>query len=80
MDKKIFKLLVVDDETTLNEFTTNLLKKAGFSVVPAYAYQDAKALLKEKTFDLIVLDWKLDKGRTGLDLLPFVGGFLQVTA
>ncbi len=72
MKKQDFKLLVVDDTQELNVLIVEKLKKSGFSVQSACTYKDAKDLLKKEDFDLVTLDWQLDHGKTGLELLPFV--------
>lgn len=72
MNDKNFKLLVIDDMEELNALIVEKLKKSGFSVQSACTYQDAKDLLEKEDFDLVTLDWQLDKGKTGLELLPFV--------
>lgn len=59
-------LLVEDDESLLIE-VRNALSHEGHHVVGVQCIADAKSILKESTFQLLVLDWGLPDG-SGLDL------------
>lgn len=72
MENSTFKLLVIDDIPELNALIRRCLKLKGYASKPAYTYQEAKELLEKENFDLITLDWHLDHGKTGFDLLPFI--------
>ncbi len=62
------RLLVVDDEESLAEFLRLLFEKEGYDVRIANSVEDARALLAEKTFDLVLCDILMPDGN-GLDLL-----------
>ncbi len=50
------KLLVVDDEAALREPLAEYLSRQGFSVTQATSAADARALLRDETPDLVLLD------------------------
>lgn len=50
------KILVVDDDEGLQRTIKRAAETAGFEVKPVYDGLDALTLLKEETFDLILLD------------------------
>jgi two-component system response regulator PilR (NtrC family) len=62
------KILVVDDEQSLREFLTILLRKEGYEVAAADSVKAAAAALLGQDFDLVVTDLKLPDG-SGLDVL-----------
>ena len=49
-------ILLVEDDHDLSEITRTYLTHAGYEVDAAFSYADAKALLSEKEYDLILLD------------------------
>ncbi|MEQ1878684.1 MAG: response regulator [Bdellovibrionia bacterium] len=65
------KVLVVEDDMELASMIEHDLHKAGFEVVTVGRGIEARDVLQEEEFDLVICDWKLpDFG--GLDLLGFV--------
>lgn len=50
------KILLVDDEKGIIDFSSLYLIEEGFRVVPAYTGKEALAVLKNQKIDLIVLD------------------------
>ncbi len=50
------KILLLEDDTALNETVTEFLQEEGFSVISAFSGQEAEALLYETRFDLLILD------------------------
>ena len=62
------KLLVVDDEANIRLLYTMVLADEGYEVVTAAGIAEAEEKLRERTFDLTVLDIKL-KNENGIDLL-----------
>jgi len=61
-------ILIVDDDTELNEGLTELLKNEGYAVC---SVNNGLEALKEagcQTFDLIILDYKME-GMSGLEVL-----------
>lgn len=73
---KIIKVLLVEDNPDYASAVERLLEKKfsanSFQCIFAYActFKDAKKRIKNDYFDLIYLDGKLDKNKTGLDLVP----------
>ncbi|NDV27828.1 response regulator [Desulfovibrio sp. JC010] len=66
-DKQI-KLLIVDDEVGFAEVLRKRLGRRGIEVETAYRGEDAVRMLKEKHFDVALLDLKLE-GMDGIEIL-----------
>jgi two-component system, NtrC family, response regulator PilR len=63
------KILVVDDEQSVREMTTILLKRHGYDVTTASSGSKAAELIRSKDgFDLVITDLLMDRG-TGIDVL-----------
>jgi DNA-binding NtrC family response regulator len=62
------EVLVLDDEPIVCERLQDFLKKKGMSVETFNESQKALDRLKEKSFDVIVTDMKME-GPTGMDVL-----------
>jgi two-component system response regulator PilR (NtrC family) len=62
------KILVVDDEKSMNEVLRILLEAEGFDVTSAFSGKEAINLLKTNQFDLIITDIKMP-GADGFDVL-----------
>lgn len=62
------KILIVEDDSKINEMIATSLTKAGYSCVSAFSGTEAKLLLKDTSFDLMILDLMLP-GMTGESLL-----------
>lgn len=50
------KLLLLEDDLTLNETIVEYFEEQGFDVVPAYDGDEASELIYEQSFDLFLLD------------------------
>lgn len=55
------KVLVIEDEKTLNEAYTIILKKAGYDVKAAFNGEEALAMFDKQGADLILLDLRMPK-------------------
>lgn len=55
------RILIVEDETDLRELIVLHVKRAQFQVDEASNGQEALQKLKERAYDLVVLDWMLPK-------------------
>lgn len=67
-DKKPrFKVAVVEDDRDINELITYNLRKEGFEVSQAFDGYQAKAMLKDGYFNIILLDLMLE-GMSGFDI------------
>lgn len=64
-----FKLLIIDDEELVCEGLSRILKEQGYSVNSATEVAEALRMVRENTYDLILLDINLP-GTNGIDLLP----------
>ncbi len=62
------KILVVDDESNLLNFMTLLFTEEGYDVTPADSLSQARRILQEADFDLVLCDIMMPEG-SGLDLL-----------
>ncbi|HHN64107.1 MAG TPA: response regulator, partial [Nitrospirae bacterium] len=62
------RILVVDDEKSMNEVLKILLESEGFDVTSAYSGTQAISLLKGNHFDLVITDIKMP-GADGFDVL-----------
>jgi two-component system chemotaxis response regulator CheY len=65
------KILVVDDFSTMRRIVRNLLVELGFSnplIQEADDGENALALMRANTFDMVVTDWNMPN-MTGIDLL-----------
>lgn len=61
------KILLVEDDSLLNQTLTFHLTAEGYEVIPSHNIASAKGYLSKDTFDLIILDINLPDG-SGLDL------------
>ena len=62
------RMLVVDDERGMRDFLQIMLEKRGYEVVIAATVGEARARLRETTFDVVITDLKMPGG-SGLDVL-----------
>lgn len=63
-----YKVLVVDDESSVKDLLRDLLKKDNHSVLTASSGEEALEIIKKEDFDIILLDIKLS-GMSGLETL-----------
>ena len=69
--KMPYRVLLLDDDENALTGITEMLTVAGYDVTPASAYEEAKKLLQESTYDLLVTDVRL-RGYNGLHLVKKV--------
>jgi len=62
------QLLIIEDDTALNQMLQFHFEENGFRVSAAYGCGEGIVLLQQTAFDLILLDQQLPDG-TGLELL-----------
>lgn len=67
--------MVLEDDAHLRNVFTRALKSAGYDVHPASAVQEARDLLSEYEFDVLICDIHVGKSR-GTDLLREHGEML----
>lgn len=70
-EKKIYNILVVDDEDSMREFLVIMLRREGYLVDCAADGLQAISDLKEKIYDLVISDIKMPR-MGGLELLAEV--------
>ncbi len=64
-------ILIVDDERSQREILTIILRKEGYHTTDVAGVDEARALLGEQEFDLVLTDLML-KDRSGLELLEYL--------
>jgi len=64
-----FNVLIVDDEEDFLETITKRLNKRQVDASGARSGEEALELLKEKTFDVVILDIKMPGGMDGIEAL-----------
>ena len=62
------RVLVIDDEGAICELLSLYLGQKGLEVATVRSADGARGLVERGQFDLVILDWKLDRVK-GLDLL-----------
>lgn len=60
-------ILIVEDEPAINELIATTLEMADFETVSAYDVQTAHRLIVDRRPDLMILDWMLPQGTSGVD-------------
>lgn len=60
-------ILIVEDEPAINELIATTLQMADFDTVSAYDVKTARHLIADSRPDLIILDWMLPQGTSGVD-------------
>jgi len=64
-----FNVLVVDDEEDFLETIVNRLKKRKIDTVGVKSGEEALVLIKEKQYDVVILDIKMPGGMDGIETL-----------
>lgn len=64
-----FNVLVVDDEEDFLETLTKRMNRRGVDTHGARSGEEALTLMKEKTFDVVILDVKMPGGMDGIQAL-----------
>jgi DNA-binding NtrC family response regulator len=67
--KHQIKILVVDDQHPILHTYLLILRQQGYSVAGAPTYSAALDYLKQENFDLLLCDFGLDGGRTGIEVI-----------
>ena len=75
-------VVVIDDDPLVLEATGGLLKSWGCEVVTAASYDDAMAELAAvgRRPDLIICDYRLSKGATGVDAIEALRSAFEIPA
>ena len=71
MNRKNFKVLVVDDEAIMRDFLTDVLTDQGFSVEKESGGEEVEKILEKKEFSLILSDLRMPNC-DGLQVLEIV--------
>ncbi|UJR78868.1 sensor histidine kinase [Sandaracinus amylolyticus] len=67
-----FDVLVIEDNLALAENVAELLEETGAQVRIASTVDDARAKVRERPFDLAIVDVRLHDEVSGIDLVPFL--------
>ena len=65
------EILIVDDEEFMQDLIDRILRKDNYSCCRAANVPEAKALLKQQPFDLVLSDIRMP-GESGLDLCQYI--------
>ncbi len=65
------RILVVDDEGAINEMLRDSLRMEGYEAEGAYDGEEAIRRLKEKSYQLVILDIRMPR-KDGLEVLAFI--------
>jgi len=63
------RILIIEDEVTLNQTLSEGLKEFGYQSDIAESLSDGRYMIDIRNYDLILLDWMLPDGN-GIDLIP----------
>jgi DNA-binding response OmpR family regulator len=66
-EQRTARILVVDDEETIRLTLARLLQRRGYTVTVAASGTEARALIEQQAFDLLLLDLVMP-GLSGLDV------------
>ncbi len=69
--RAIHRVLIVDDEPSMRKLLKVVLEREGFETVEVGDGREARQLLEERTFDLVISDMYMPNG-TGMELLEFI--------
>jgi len=64
-------ILIVDDDKLVNEFIAETLGRTRHEIATAYSGEEAKALLEQNAYDIVLTDIKMHKV-SGMDLLKSI--------
>lgn len=64
-------ILIVDDEPSVLLTYATILRQSGYEVTGMATARDAKKVLAEHSFDVLVCDLALEASRSGLEVLEF---------
>jgi len=56
------RILLVEDEPTIQQLLANVLRVEGYSVDVATTFADAMGLLDQRSYLLVIADWRLPDG------------------
>lgn len=62
------RVLVIDDESSICDLLSLYLRQKGLEMATVQTAPEARPLVEQGQFDVVILDWKLDRAE-GLDLL-----------
>lgn len=65
------RVLIVDDEVRIRVGLVRVLMRRGFTMDQAGSAAEARALLRDRAYDAVLLDWQLPD-ETGIDLCSYI--------
>ncbi len=66
------KILVVDDEANIRRLYCEELTDAGYLVLGAAGWEEARRALESERFDLVTLDIRMGEGPNGIEALRLI--------
>jgi len=68
------KILIVDDQSSIRELLSHILRKVSTTVITSHSLEDARTAISNHAFDLVISDLRLNraKGMEGFELLSYV--------
>ena len=63
------RVLLVEDHPDIRSLLSQLLQEAGYEVVDAWTFAEAKTKLEQEPFDLLIADVLIPGGGQGTDLV-----------
>lgn len=72
MENKSPTVLAVDDDEKVALFIQTILRKEGYECAVSLSADDAAARLRKQTYDILIVDYHMPSGMTGVDLLRLV--------
>jgi two-component system, NtrC family, response regulator HydG len=73
LESVMARILIVDDDVNFCIMLKSYLGKKGFETDEAFSYHEAIRLIKEKSYDVILTDFRLPD-KTGMELLADISG------
>ena len=73
----MYKILVVEDDTTINQVICEFLKESNYAVTPVFDGGEALLQFEAESFDLVILDMMLPT-MSGLDVLKEIRKTSQI--
>ena len=65
-------ILIIDDEANIRQLYRDELSDAGYRVVTAADWEEARGLLGQVSPDLVTLDIKMNPGPNGIEVLRMI--------
>lgn len=78
LGNKIYNVLIIDDDLDSANIVAREYKKFGLNVSISVDYKNAIKKIIKNRYDLVVLDWLLDEGHMGDEILKYADNHLTL--